>query len=131
MITKKLIYLASPYSHKSKKVMKQRAIQISKIAAILHRYGVTVFCPIAHSVMLAKHGKIKGSFNEWMKDDYLFLEKCDELWVCELKGYDKSVGVLAEIKATRLANKPVRFFKPKDIDVFITKLIRGVDETSN
>lgn len=44
-----LIYLAAPYSHKSKKVMSQRFLRINKVAAVIMGKGYYLYSPISHT----------------------------------------------------------------------------------
>lgn len=111
-----LIYLASPYSHPSDKVKDRRAKQVSKVAARLMKHGYNIYCPIAETVMVAQAGNIKNTDWEFWKDqDIPKLERCDELWVVGLKGWENSVGVAAEMQFAKLAHIPISFLNPKNL----------------
>jgi hypothetical protein len=116
--TMKLVYLASPYSDKSAKVRKQRAEDITRIAADLTaKYKHAMFLPITQSHAMKKYRPDLGTdFNAWKHIDlYMVAEKCDECWVVKMKNWDKSVGVLAEIECAKYIGKPVRYIHPKTL----------------
>lgn len=112
----KLIYIASPYSHIDPIVQLKREIDINKIAARLQvKYGYAFFLPITQSAQLCRYNKtLGGSFKKWAKVDlFLIGNKCDEVWVVMLHGWDKSIGVTAEIKHALKHNIKVRYYDPK------------------
>lgn len=112
----KVVYLASPYSHKTKRVEKLRMEAIDAIAAELHiQYkNIAFILPITTSCAMRKQrSSLGGAFEEWAKRDYEFLKRSDELWVVMLPGWLISVGVLAEIKfMEKQKNKKIRYLDP-------------------
>lgn len=107
---KSYIYIASPYTHKNKKVMDKRFKQVLRLAAKLKLDGHVVFSPIVHSHMIAtQFPKIKTNWDFWKFDDTVFLKRSSELWVYCIPGWDKSVGVAAEIAIARKYKKPIKF----------------------
>jgi hypothetical protein len=44
----------------------------------------------------------------WEAQDRRLLQACDELWVLTLDGWQRSIGVRAEIKIAEALGKPVR-----------------------
>ncbi len=103
-----MIYLASPYSHPDTAVREQRFRAACHAAVALLHAGRVVFSPIAHSHPLAQHG-LPGNWHFWERYDRAFLERCDEVMVLMLDGWQESVGVQAEIRIARELGKPVRF----------------------
>lgn len=95
----KLIYLASPYSHRYSYMRERRFVEVSKKAAELMEDGMLVFCPIAHSHPIEIYGmprRMPGDW--WLQQDFAILGKCDELVVYKMPGWDKSYGVGKEIE---------------------------------
>ena len=112
-----MIYLASPYSHPDPAVRKQRFCTACRVTAELLRAGQLVFSPIAHSHGIAEHN-LPCTWSFWEPFDRWFLERCDELVVLMLDGWQESVGVQAEIQLAHALGKPVRYITPgKDGDV--------------
>lgn len=106
-----MIYLASPYSHPDPDVREQRFEAACAAAAALLRAGHRVYSPIAHSHPLTRYG-LPGDWAFWERHDRWYLERCDEVVVLMLEGWDSSEGVQAEIDyATRLG-KPVWYRAP-------------------
>lgn len=95
-----LYYLASPYSHPSKRVMVARyKANVRKLTDLL-KSGKHVFSPIVHNHAAAQDGDGSG-WEFWKSFDEAMLRKCDELVVLTLDGWRESVGVTAEIELAR------------------------------
>ena len=94
------IYLACPYSHENKFIMKLRYEYANMKAAQLMRKGYVVFSPLSHSAAIAEYlpdyNHTWGGF--WAKQDFPLIDWCDTLYILCLKGWKKSVGVQAEKK---------------------------------
>lgn len=108
----RLVYLASPYSHPDKQVQQQRFQAVCHQAAEMMRSGELLFSPVAHTHPIAQFG-LPGDWSFWQACDRAILERCDELAVLKLPGWDESVGVQAEIAIAKEMNMPVRFITPK------------------
>jgi hypothetical protein len=77
------------------------------------RSGQHVFSPVAHSHPLAELG-LPSLWEDWESFDRAMIERCSELVVLRLHGWNDSKGVLAEIRIARDLGKPVRFVEPED-----------------
>ena len=120
-----LIYLASPYSHQDKQIQERRFQAVCQQAALMMRAGNLVFSPIAHTHPIAAFG-LPGDWAFWQRYDRAMLERCDELAVLQLDGWEKSVGVQAEIAIAKELNLPVRFITPKNCpDEYMSRQCRG------
>lgn len=110
----KQIYVASPYSHKSKKIMIQRFKDITRIIGILQDTHPYAFIgPITQSHQTAMHmKKSEGSFKHWARRDYTYIYNSQELWVVKLPGWTISVGVQAEIEFAKAIGIPVKYIDP-------------------
>ena len=109
-MSEKLIYLASPYSNPNPAVSERRFIAVCHYAADLMRAGYMVFSPIAHTHPIAKYGLPKD-WAFWSRCDRVLLERCDELWVVQMDGWDTSIGVQAEIAIAKELGKPVLYLE--------------------
>ena len=114
----KFIYLASPYSHPSRKVEKEREKEINRIGAELQaRTGHALFPPItvsAHFKKLLPH-KFGTSFSAWKDIDLTVVSKSDEVWVVKMSGWKDSIGVQAEIEYANDNEIPVMYINPKSL----------------
>jgi nucleoside 2-deoxyribosyltransferase len=110
-----MIYLASPYSHPDPAVREERYRAACRAAAALLLAGQPVFSPIAHSHWIAEHG-LPYAWSFWEPLDRWFLERCDEVVVLTLDGWNESVGVQAEIRIAAECGKPVRYVGPDGDD---------------
>ena len=108
-----MIYLASPYSHNDPAIREQRFRAACQAAAAMLRDGQVVFSPIVHSHPLVAFG-LPTAWSSWERIDRAYLERCDEIVVLMLDGWEASVGVGAEIGIARTLGKPVRFLAPEN-----------------
>lgn len=103
----KLVYLASPYTHPDLRVRIARFEAAALASAEIIKAGLNVFSPIVHSHPLTVHG-LNGDWRTWQEIDHDWIRRCDELWVLELHGWARSVGVKAEIEYATEIGRPVR-----------------------
>ena len=111
----KFIYLASPFSHKSKQIEQSREDSINLIASKLKKDNpdCVFFLPITQSCVLRRfEPSLGGSFENWKKDDlFIIREKADALWVVMLDGWKESIGIQAEIKCAKRHKKPILYIE--------------------
>ena len=92
-------YLASPYTAQSKELMHRRYEAITDLAAKLFKAGMILICPITQSVAIVEKSKtLKSCWNTWKRVDLEFVNRCDFVIVADFPGWDRSVGVLAELE---------------------------------
>lgn len=104
-----LIFLSSPYSDKDKSVVKFRAEAAAIFAAAHVAKGNTVFSPIVYGHTLLDYREMPSDWQFWQNFCKDFLEKCDELWVLQLPGWEKSSGIQAEIAFAKEKNIPIKY----------------------
>lgn len=108
-----LIYLASPYTHVSKREMYKRFAKVLRITAYLLRKGYFVFSPIAYSHVLASRYKMPTDWKYWLNFDKKMISRCDKLIVFKLKDWKKSKGVQAEIELAKKYKVPIEYIEDK------------------
>jgi hypothetical protein len=114
-MTNKLYYLASPYSHPDPVVKKNRAEIVTESAVDLLHLGVFVFAPIAYNEPWEKYN-LPGDWQFWQDFDKTFVARCDGgIIVLMIDGWDKSVGVTAEIEFAKSIGLPVYYATPEQI----------------
>lgn len=108
---RKIIYLASPYTHSDKNVLDARCIAAQKATARLMLEGNIVFSPIAHSHGVADHmpDAVRCDGDFWMEQDLPLLARCDEMVVLCLDGWRESSGVRQELAFATEKGIPVRY----------------------
>ena len=119
------VYLANAYSSKlvdkdqARLEQEQRALLEAYIGgAIKKKYGCTVILPIAISAAMARLCHFGTGFDSWANDDYTFISKSDEVWVLLAKGWDKSQGVIAEIKFAKEMGITVKYLNQNTLELY-------------
>jgi Domain of unknown function (DUF1937) len=108
-----LTYLACPYSDPSPGVMEWRYEQATKAAAwLISKHELNVFSPITHSHPLHMLGGCKGDWGFWEKIDREYLGASNALVVLYLDGWNRSVGVDAEVTIAKEMGIRVDFLIP-------------------
>lgn len=114
----KLIYLASIYSVEHEdgtkptlEELKERVRQATIKAAELMQEGFNVFSPITHSDVIADFmpENLRRNHDFWLEIDFDMIERCDELWVYMLPGWERSYGISQEIIFARENNIPIKY----------------------
>jgi hypothetical protein len=91
-------YLACPYTHPDKEVMKARVDLVNIAAAvIIKNENRIVFSPLSHSHYIQETGIPEGSHELWLRQGDFFLDVATEMIVLCLKGWDISEGIRHEI----------------------------------
>lgn len=106
-----VLYLASPYSHPDPAVREQRFQAACAATARLLREGHHVYSPVVHGHPLVRYG-LSADWSFWERHDRQHLERCDEVMVLTLDGWQESIGVQAELRHASVLGKPVRYVEP-------------------
>jgi hypothetical protein len=106
---KKIIYLASPYSHEEKHTRELRFLQVTDYAAKQVALGNIVFSPISYGHLLSEHQDMPTNFEFWENFCLKFLSKCDEMHILKLDGWEISYGVNMEEQYCNLNNILVKY----------------------
>ena len=109
-----LFYLASPYTHKDKKVRRHRSKTATRAAIDLLKHRIHVFSPISYNSNADwNRTELPCEWPFWEVYDKNFLCRCDSVLVLMVEGWDKSVGIAAEIEFAKELNIPV-FYKTQE-----------------
>lgn len=102
-------YLATPYS-KYEGGIEAAFQEACKITASLMRQGVCVFCPIAHTHPVAKHGGIDPLNHDiWIPLDRPMMTHAIGLIVAKMDGWEDSYGVGVEIEEFKAVGKQIYY----------------------
>jgi hypothetical protein len=102
-----LVYLASPYSHPDKAVIKQRMEVLLKIDAMLSNDGMHVISPL-YKHYTAEQESLPTDWEYWQKYCLLLLSKCDKMVVICYPGV-ASIGVAGELEYCKEHGIPVEY----------------------
>ena len=110
-----MIYLASPYTHEDKKIEQERVELTINCVANLLRKNILVYSPIVYAHQMVVNFDLDGGWKQWQEMSFNMIECCSEVWVLMLDGWEKSKGVIEEIKYASQAGKETRYVKNKEI----------------
>jgi hypothetical protein len=110
---KRMIYIASPYSHPDASVREQRFRAVAAFQSVLISCGLTCYSPIVASHPLAELFQLPGDAEFWKRQNQAMMEACAQLYILHLPGWESSIGVGWEISLARSLGKPIdHFFNP-------------------
>lgn len=104
-----LIYIASPYSHESSDIMRDRFEAVCDYAGRLMQMGHVVYSPIAHSHPIAMRVGLPTDWDYWKTFDHAMITRSTSLMVFQLPGWNESVGVTAEIQMAQALGIPIDY----------------------
>lgn len=94
----KLIFISSPYSHEDEEVVEKNYLKVVRLAGFLCSIGDVAISPIVYGHTLVKHVRMPTDWESWKNFCLTLLDKCDEMIVYKMDGWDKSRGVKEEIE---------------------------------
>lgn|SRR5574343_820281 len=107
----KLYYLASPYTHRNKIIMKTRYETVNIIGGLFISAGLLVIEPIVSGHSKIDYG-LPTNYDFWKEQCRKFVKKCDTVIVVMMPGWESSVGVSDEIQYAKDNNIPVYYLDP-------------------
>lgn len=126
----KVYYLASPYSHKSRRIVTARYKEQQRLLAHLTKdLELMVIAPIEMCHNVAKTYGLPGGYAYWKKRDRTFIERSDGIIVCTMDGWDVSIGVTDEILYAKSLHKEVYYLDPQTLEIIEDEYISYVSET--
>jgi hypothetical protein len=96
-IESKLIFISSPYTHGDREVVIENFLKVTRLAAKLCSEGHVAVSPITYGHTLLDYVEMPSDWEFWKNFCLTLLNKCDELIVYKMDGWDKSRGVEEEI----------------------------------
>lgn len=112
---KKIVYIATPYSHDDNYVKEQRFLTVSKIAGVLMAQGNIVFSPISMCHPIAKIAELPENWEYWKELDTEYLKVCSKVIVVQAEGWETSTGVQGEIAIAEELGIPIEYLRPESI----------------
>lgn len=107
-----MVYLASPYTNIDILVCIERFHAACRAAAHLMKQGEIVFAPICHSHPIHAIGGLAGDWETWKKFDEAMIRRCDKIIVLTLDGWERSVGIKAELEIAEMLCLPIEYMDP-------------------
>lgn len=122
-----LNYLATPYTHPDREMMRQRYELACQIAGALLQRGELIYSPIAHSHPIAQHSDIGGEWGQWQALCTAMVQRCDTLLIATMSGWRSSRGIAEEVTIAVRLGKPVFLLNPDTLD----KTVYFLDQTTH
>lgn len=112
-----LVYVSCAFMESDVNIRKLRIDLASRFCAQKMREGVVVFCPLIHNYCILQHGLPVG-WDYWEKFNKELLVRSNKLYVLKLEGWEKSLGVQAEISLARKLQIPIEYHEFENSDDF-------------
>lgn len=110
-----LIYLASPYSHSDKLVIKARFKITEFMTYHYMRQRQAILSPIVHCHQVATDYGLPTDFDYWKGFNEATIARCQLFRVLKLPDWHASKGVLGETKTAEENNVAVEYIEWEDI----------------
>lgn len=104
-----MIYISSPYTNKDASKTESNFIEVSNYAGLLCSQGKIAISPITYGHTLLKFVQMPSDWEFWKNFCISFLEKCTEMHVLMLDGWQESIGVREEIEYANYYNIPIKY----------------------
>ena len=106
-------YLALPYSHKSERVMVERAAVSDFIFSELSKEGRIIYAPISSCHYIARTYTMPTDWRFWGKMGEAFVKASKRVLVIPLPGWQDSIGLTAEIEIAKENGIAIEFLDLK------------------
>ena len=105
-----MIYVGSPYSDLDHLVRADRAFAVARFVARYIKEGHILYSPIASWHHIAEQFTLPTDCQFWKQLNFGILRFASEMWVLELDGWRKSVGLAGEMDTARDLYIPIVHF---------------------
>jgi hypothetical protein len=112
-----LIYIASPYSHEDKKIVKKNWETVTKYVAGIVSEGHVAISPITYGHVLLDWKEMPSDWDFWKNFCLTILNKCDKMIVLKMDGWDVSRGVSEEIEWAKENSIPIEWIEVEKEEV--------------
>jgi hypothetical protein len=100
--------------HPDPEVMEKRFDMLTRYAGNLMAMGIEVYSPITHNHPIATRVNLPRTWAFWSQFDLPMLKRCEYMNVLTMSGWEKSVGVTAEINYCKEHNISFYLIPPFD-----------------
>jgi nucleoside 2-deoxyribosyltransferase len=102
-----MIYLASPYTAKTKELQEEKYQSVLRLCGKLLKERHNVWSPIVHCHTMAVLFDLPTDFVFWKQYNHDFIRRSDAVWIACIDGWEQSKGVADEIEFANLLGIPV------------------------
>lgn len=108
-----MIYLGTPYSHENQAIMYFRYAVNKEMTAMFLKEGKFVYSPIVHNYDIAREFNFPTGFEPWKEFDLHMVDLSHTVYVLTLPGWERSVGLQAEMEYAIKKKKWIVYVTPK------------------
>jgi hypothetical protein len=109
---RKIVFISSPYSNPDIGIREENFALVSQYVAELNSKGIVALSPITYGHTLLNFKEMPGDWEFWKEFCITFLEKCEEMIVYKIPGWNKSRGVKEEIEIAKELGLKITYKKP-------------------
>lgn len=109
-----MIYVASPYTHVSPVVQKERYEKAMEFCAVATKNKLIVYSPVVHWHPISVRYGLPGDAAFWHKHNMEILRHCARMIVLKLQGWEVSKGVQSEISIAETLMIPIDYIEYED-----------------
>lgn len=96
-----IVFVSSPYTHLRKEEEARRELKVRDYTGHLLRAKVQAFSPIVYGHVIATTCDLPTDWEFWQKFCLTYLSRSSAMHVFMLDGWDRSIGVAAEVYACK------------------------------
>lgn len=112
-----LRYLATPYTHKSRRVENERARLAAILAGQLVKKGYHIICPVVMCHPMNRLVGLEGKFDYWREFDTKVITVCSEFWIGCIPGWRDSNGIADETTIAARLNMTPHYVNPLTLEI--------------
>ena len=109
-----LYYLGAPYTSPDQQVVNSRVDAIDTFLSHALLTGADVFSPITYGHLMCLRFDLPRSWDFWKRFDLEMLRRSDCFLILALDGWEKSVGLQAEIECAIDLSIPREYIEPQN-----------------
>jgi hypothetical protein len=106
-----MIYICSPYTHSDPNVVQERVDLVTVFVNQCLLKATTVISPVVYGHSIVMTCGMPSVWTFWEKVCCDIMDKCTEVWVLKIDGWDQSTGIKGEIEYAHNLGLPVKYIE--------------------
>ena len=114
MAREKVIFISAPFNNVDKDTIRENVKQQARYAVHLLKKDICFVSPILTGTKILDFYNLDSRYNAWSLMCVQYIDLCTEVHILDLPGWNKSKGVLAEIRYAQANDKKIFLTSIKD-----------------